>query len=168
MRRGLFGTGRIAIGLIASGALLWLATRGVEWGLVAENLAGVSMTLLALSVVVFMFASYLRAVRWRLLFTTDQISSSRLFIIQNEGIGLNNVLPLRVASEVTQLAILTLRDGIRGATALATLGMERVIDVVASTMILAGAFFLVPQLRDFTPYVLGAIGFAVFLPVLCF
>ncbi len=166
MRRGLFGTGRIAIGLIASGALLWLATRGVEWGLVAENLVGVSMTLLALSVVVFMFASYLRAVRWRLLFTTDQISSSRLFIIQNEGIGLNNVLPLRVASEVTQLAILTLRDGIRGATALATLGMERVIDVVASTMILAGAFFLVPQLRDFTPYVLGAIGFAVFLIVL--
>ena len=65
MRRTLFGGGRIAIGVMVGAGLLWAATRGVDWQLVAENLAGVSMGLLALSVVVFMFASYLRAVRWR-------------------------------------------------------------------------------------------------------
>ena len=41
--------------------------------------------------------------------------------------------------------------------------MERVIDVVASTMILAGAFLVVSELRQFTPYVLGAVGFTLAL-----
>jgi len=84
----------------------------------------------------------------------------RLFVIQNEGLGLNNVLPVRVASEAVQLAVLTMRDGVNGATALATLGMERVIDVVASTFILALAFLFVPEMRNFTPYVAGAFIFA--------
>jgi uncharacterized membrane protein YbhN (UPF0104 family) len=161
MRRRLLGTGWAVIGLAASAGLGWLAIRGLDWGLVAKNLTGASFTLLLVSVAVFMFASYLRAVRWRILFANERISTARLFVIQNEGIGLNNVMPLRVASEVTQLAILTLRDGIKGATALATLRMERVIDVVASTIILGFAFLIIPELKDYAGYMWGLIGFAI-------
>ena len=149
------------IGLLASAVFLWFATRGLVWGDVVSNLAGVSPYMLVLAVAVFLAASYVRAIRWRLLFANHEISIARLFIVQNEGIGLNNVLPVRIASEVTQLAVLTLRDGVNKATAIATLGLERVIDVVASTLILGLAFLLVPEMRAFSPFVCGAVGFSV-------
>ena len=161
MKRKLIGAIKLLIGLAASGGLGWLTARGLDWDLVLDALEGVSLSLVLLSVVVFMAACYLRALRWQVLFVNDKISAARLFIIQNEGIGLNNVMPVRVASEPTQLAILTLREGVKAATALATLGMERVIDVIASALILAIAFFLVPEMKNFTVYVWGAIGFSI-------
>lgn len=153
MRGRVLGWGRIIVGLLASVGFLWLATRGLDWESLAGNLAGVSITLLLVSLGVFMFASYVRAVRWRLLFAKENITIARLFIIQNEGVGVNNVLPVRVGSEITQLAVLTTRDGVNKATAVATLGMERVIDVVASTGILGVAFLFVPEMRPFAIYV---------------
>ena len=161
MKRKLLVATKLAVGLAASGGLGWLAMRGLDWGDVRVALEGVSVSLVLLSVIIFMAASYLRALRWQVLFVNDTISTLRLFIIQNEGIGLNNVVPVRVASEPTQLAILTLKEGVRPATALATLGMERVIDVIASTLILAIAFFLVPEMKNFTLYVWGAFGFSI-------
>lgn len=161
MKGRLISAGKIAIGLAFSGGLGWLVVRGLDWGQVRDHLEGVSVLLVVSAVLVFMVASYLRAYRWQILFVNESISTPRLFIIQNEGIGLNNVVPFRVASEPTQFAILTLRDRINGATAAATLGMERVIDVIASTGILGVAFFLVPEMSNFTLYVWGAIGFTV-------
>ena len=161
MRIRLYVVVRVAVGLALSAGLGWLAIRGLDWSLVGDNLAGVSPTMLALAVAVFMLANWLRALRWQILFIDEKPSVRRLFVVQNEGLGLNNVLPLRVASEAVQLAVLTLRDGIGGATALATLGMERVIDVVVSTIILVVAFFFVPEMRNFAPFVFGAFVFAV-------
>ena len=149
---------KITVGLGASAGLGWLAAHGLDWGRVRESLQGVSFSLLFLGVVIFMAASYVRAYRWQLLFVNQNISTPRLFVIQNEGIGLNNVVPIRIASEATQLAILTIRDKINSATALATLGMERVIDVIASTLILFVAFFLVPEMQNFKIYIWGAFG----------
>ena len=139
---------------------------GLDWGLVRDSLGDVSPSLLLMAVAVFMFASYIRALRWQVLFLDDRLSTWRLFIVQNEGIGLNNVVPVRVASEATQIAVLSYRDGVRTSIAVATLGMERVIDVVASTLILAVAFFLVPEMGNFTLYVWGAVGFAIVMVVL--
>jgi uncharacterized membrane protein YbhN (UPF0104 family) len=160
MNRKLLSPARIGIGLLASVGLGWLAAHGLDWAQVGDSLARVSPSLVILSLAIFMLGSYLRAFRWRILFVNDRISTSRLFVIQNVGIGLNNVLPIRVASEAAQLAILTLRDRINPSTALATLGMERIIDLVASTFILAVAFFFVPEMQNFTLYVWGALGFA--------
>ncbi|MCI0440819.1 MAG: flippase-like domain-containing protein, partial [Chloroflexi bacterium] len=161
MKRFAFISARVGPGLAASIGLGWLATRGLDWGAVADSIRSISLGYLVLSVLVFLFACYLRALRWQALFVNERISTNRLFIIQNAGIGLNNLVPIRIASEATQLAILYFRDRISGATALATLGMERVVDVVASTLILGIAFFLVPEMKNFTLYVWGAIGFTV-------
>ncbi len=152
---------RLVAGLAASIGLGWLAVHGLDWGLVAEQLRGVSILTMLLSLGIFILASLLRAYRWQLLFVKEKLPVLRLFVVQNEGIGLNNLVPIRVASEATQLAVLTIRDRVNAATALATLGMERVIDVVASTMLLGIAFFLVPEMKHFTLYVWGAIGFTV-------
>ena len=99
MRRRALTLVRIAVGIAVSAGLGWLAARGLDWGLVAESFGGVSLPLVLLAVVVFMVASYLRAARWKVLFVNDEVSTNRLFIIQNVGIGLNNVMPVRIASE---------------------------------------------------------------------
>ncbi|MCH9010531.1 MAG: flippase-like domain-containing protein [Chloroflexi bacterium] len=161
MRIRLGGIYRLIIGLGISGLMGWLVVRGFEWSRVGESFSDVSVPLVLLSVLVFMIAGYLRALRWRLLFVNDQIPVLRLFIVQNEGLGLNNVLPVRIASEAVQLAVLTMRDRIKPSTAIATLGMERVIDLVASTTILTIALFLVPQMSSFKNYVWAAIGLTV-------
>ena len=157
---------KVLIGLGVSGGLGYLATRGLNWDLVLKSLASTSYSLVFLALVVFMVANYLRAYRWQLLFVDENISVHRLFVVQNEGIGINNVMPIRVASEATQLAVLTIRDKIDAAKSLATLGMERVIDAVASTSILVIAFLLMPELDSFALYVWGAVGFTLFVVVL--
>ena len=158
MKSKIIGVGNISLGLAASVGLGWLTVRGLDWGAVLDSLEGVSAPHVTLAFLVFIFACVLRAFRWQLLFTDERISLLRLFIVQNEGIGLNNLVPVRIASEATQLAVLSLRDGVRWATAMATLGMERVLDLVASTLILAAAFLFLPEeMKRFTPYVWGAI-----------
>ena len=161
MKSRLLSLSKIGVGIAASVGLGWLAARVLDWSLARDSFANVSVSMLTLGVVVFVASTYLRPYRWQLLFVDETISTYRLFIIQNVGIGLNNVMPIRIASETAQLAIFTLRDRIRPSTALATPGMERVIDVVGSTLIIAVAFFLIPEMNSFTLYVWGAVGFMI-------
>lgn len=160
MKRRVLGIGRIAIGLAASAGFGWLVISGLEWDRVIDALGRVSPARLALAVAVFMLAGILRAARWRLLFLNEEISVWRLFIVQHEGLGIGNLVPVRVASEIYQLAVLTLRDKINRANAVAALGMERVVDAVSSTTILCVAFFLVPEMKDLGVFVWGAVAFA--------
>ena len=161
MKRRAFVIGRIAAGIAISIGLGWLSTRGLDWSLVLEAFGDVSPTMITLAVGVFVVASYLRAVRWRALFVNGEVSTNRLFMVQNVGIGLNNLVPVRIASEAAQLAILSIKDRVRPSIALATLGMERVLDVVASALILAIAFLFIPEMEDYGIYVWGALAFAV-------
>ena len=161
MKSVLKGFGTSAIGIAASIVLGWLVIRGLDWGDVIDSFQGVSVPLVALGFIVFLLASALRAIRWQMLFTEKRVSTMRLFIVQNEGIGLNNLVPVRIASELAQLTVLSLRDGVRVSTAVATLGMERVLDLVASASILAAAFFGIafffeePEMEVFTPIIIG-------------
>ena len=161
MKRRAFIIGRIAAGIAISIGLGWLSARGLDWSLVLEAFGDVSPTMIVLAVGVFVAASYLRAVRWRALFVNGEVSTNRLFMVQNVGIGLNNLVPVRIASEAAQLAILSIKDRVRPSIALATLGMERVLDVVASALILAIAFLFIPEMEDYGIYVWGALAFAV-------
>ena len=160
MRRRAFALGRILLGVAVSAALLWFAARGLDWRGVMDSFAAVSLPLVALALAVFIGATYLRAARWRVLFVNGEVSTNRLFVIQNIGIGLNNVVPVRVASEAAQLAILSLRDGVRASVSLATLGMERALDLVASSLIFAIALILVPEMERFSAFIWGALGLA--------
>ncbi len=161
MKRQAFVIGRIAAGIAISVGLGWLTARGLDWGLVFEAFADASLSMLALAVAIFIAASYLRAIRWRLLFVNEEITINRLFMVQNIGIGLNNLVPIRIASEAAQLAILSIKDRMSPSVALATLGMERVLDIVASALILAVAFLFIPEIREYGIYVWGALALAI-------
>ena len=118
-------------------ALGWWAGRGLDWSEVLNASRELSVASVLLALAVFVFSNLCRAFRWQLLFVSERISTVRLFFIENIGLGVNSLLPVRIASEAVQFTLLTVRDSISGGTALATLGMTRIMDIWASTMLLA-------------------------------
>jgi uncharacterized membrane protein YbhN (UPF0104 family) len=105
---------------------------------------------------VFSAATALRAYRWQVLFIGDKVPLHRLLLVQNVGIGLNSISPIRIVSEATQFFILTLRYRVRGEEAAATLGVQRVLDFVIGAILLGVGLMVLPSLKGFTPYVIGA------------
>ena len=154
---------RLTLGVLISLGLGWLASRGLDWQEVWEALRDLPLHIVALALLVFLLSNLTRAYRWQLLFFDERISVLRLFMIENIGLGLNNVLPVRIASEAIQFALLTLRDRISRGTALATLGMTRIMDIWASTLLLSLGLLLVPGAGQFSRYAIGGLVFSLLL-----
>lgn len=157
MKNRILKATRLIIGVGLSICLGWITVRGVDWDLAIDNLSDASLPLLVAALFIFMAAALLRAIRWQLFFLDERPSVTRLFIVQHEGLGLSNIMPVRIASELTQLWVLTTRDGVKPSTAVAAIGMERVVDLMASTSILALALALIPEIRPLGPYIWAAI-----------
>ena len=151
---------RYLLGIAFSLGMGWLAIRGMDWGLVADQLRDFPFGWAVASVAIFVLASVIRAYRWQVLFVDGKVPVMRLFLVQNVGIGLNNMLPVRVVSEGAQFALLTLRYGVRGGTVLATMVMERILDMVVTASLLMAGLTLLPDRGNFLMYVVGAFVFA--------
>ena len=149
------GPGAIVLGLAFSLGLGWLAIRGIEWGEVAGQFRDLPVTFVFFALILFIGASVLRAYRWQALFLQDKVSLWRLFLVQNVGVGLSNLVPIRLLSEVAQFTLLKWRYSVKGGTALATLGLEQVLDLVVTATLLMAALTLLPNRGDFLPYVVG-------------
>lgn len=154
--------GRIALAVAFSLGLGWLAIRGLNWNEVVDAFKGFNAWYAVLGLVLFNAATVLRAYRWQVLFLGHRVSLWRLFLVQNTGIGMNNLSPVRVVSEPAQFVMLTVRYGLRGGPAAATLGMERVLDMVASTALLALSLIFVPVRGTLPYYLLAAFIIAAF------
>ena len=112
---------------------------------------------LLLALGVFLAGIVLRAWRFHVLFVSERIGFIRLFLIQNAGIGLNNVSPVRVLSEPVQLMLLTRRSNISGGIALATLATEHLMDIIVTASLLILGVVLMPELRGFSIQLTGAV-----------
>ena len=147
-------------------ALGWLAGRGLHWDQVLEASTRLSPLWVLLALLVFIFSNLCRAYRWRVLFVSERITTLRLFVIENVGLGVNSLLPVRVASEAVQFTLLTVRDRITAGTALATLGMTRIMDIWASTLLLALGFLFLPDRELLARYAAGALMFSLLMLLL--
>ncbi len=152
---------RAALGVAVGLTLGWLAVRGVDWGLVADEFNSFPVKWAAASLAVMMLSAVVRAYRWQRLFLEEKPHLPRMFLVQNTGIGLNSLVPLRVAGEGAQFALLTLRYGVRRGVALGTMGVERVLDLVVTASLLMAGLTLIPDKGDVLPYVVGAFVVAV-------
>ena len=153
---------QIIVGLGLSAVLIWLLFRGLDWERLIETLRAFPIYLFLLALGVFLMGIAARAMRWYILLPGEQLSFFRLFLIQNAGIGLNNLSPVRLVSEPVQLALVVRRGGVNTATALATLVVEHLMDVFAVAVILAISLVALPQLRGFSIQV-GAVIILAFL-----
>jgi uncharacterized membrane protein YbhN (UPF0104 family) len=153
----------VAIGII----LGWLLIRGLRWEELTDSIMSFPPLLFILALLAFLIAIALRAWRWHVLFLHEKVSFITLFLIQNAGIGLNNISPVRIVSEPLQLALVSRREGVTASTALATLVMEHLMDVFATACLLGLGVILLPELRGYSIQMGAAILFA-FLSLLVF
>lgn len=168
MRKILILAAKVTLGILVSLILGWLAIRGLDWTDVSKSILSTSPTLLLVGVGVFIAASYIRAIRWHILLTTKSVSINRLFLIQNAGIGINNIFPIRIASEIAQIALLTVRGNVSKSTAVTSIGMERLIDLMSSTFLLALGLSYVSETRAFAKYGWASFGATVTIILILF
>ena len=141
---------RIPAAVALSVLLGWLIVHGLNWEELGILLYRMPLGLALMALGVFLAGIVLRAWRWYLLFVNERVSFIRLFLVQNAGIGLNNLSPVRVLSEPVQLLLLTRRGRISGGTALGTLATEHIFDIFVTSGLLVTGVLLMPELRGFT------------------
>jgi len=120
----------LAVALALAAALLFYSLRGIDWREVGRILAGASLPLLAICIVLTSVTLFLRACRWRVLLnSTLQIGVGRAFWATAAGYFGNNFLPAR-GGELVRTYMIASRPG-ELAFVLTTALAERVADALA-------------------------------------
>jgi hypothetical protein len=150
----------------ATGFFLWLALRKVEFSALAAALSAARLGWLVPMVAIVYLDLLVRAVRWRVLLSRTRALPAPVWdLLKLEAIGLavNNVLLLRLG-ELARAGLAARRLGIPAAAALASVAIERALDVAALLTIfvlaarLAPGIVPVPVVRAALLLLAGAIG----------
>ncbi|MBN2407930.1 MAG: flippase-like domain-containing protein [Elusimicrobia bacterium] len=134
----------IIIGIPLSILFLYLAFRKVEFSKAVEILKTTNYVYLIPALLAFLCDFTLRAVRWNFLLMPIKKcrfinSLSTVFI----GFFANNVLPMR-AGEIIRAVMLGEKEKISKTSVVATLVVERILDMFALIILLMIAFFIFP------------------------
>jgi len=132
---------RTAVGLLAGGILILAFLRLVNVSAVGQRLAQLSISFAVMCGVAFLAAYVVRAMRWRCLLRPCQVSIRRAAAIYQVGIFLNWLLPVR-GGEVAMSLLLRRSNGIPVSRSLATVSMDKAMDLVAAVGLLALLPFL--------------------------
>ncbi len=138
----------VAIGI--SALCVWLSMREVDLGRVAESLRHANYFGFTGVMVITILAFWVRAVRWRFLLQVDRhVSTDSLFSSTMIGFMANNVLPFRLGEFVRPWA-LARRESLSKSMLLATILVERVIDML-TLLAIFGVALLVAPIAENTP-----------------
>jgi len=147
---------RLMLGLSISPLVAYFVVRDIDWRALSGQFQDFPVRYALASLLIFSMAMALRAYRWQVLFLGDKVPLHRLLLVQNAGIGLNSLSPVRIISEAAQFLLLTFLYSVRKDVAAATLGVQRVMDFVIGALLLGVGLMLLPGLHVFALYVLGA------------
>ena len=155
--------GYVALATVLGGLLGWLVIKNAHWDELRNALFSADATLIAAAWVLVTVAAYLRGVRWKLLLYNENTGATRLFLIEQTGAALDTLSPVRVLDEVVQVGILALRDKVKLGAILATIALQRTFEFATTVVVLGAGALLLPQLREFLPwigigFVLGLLG----------
>ncbi|HEY3154522.1 MAG TPA: lysylphosphatidylglycerol synthase transmembrane domain-containing protein, partial [Candidatus Binatia bacterium] len=129
------------VGLAISTLLLFLAARNVRLAEIAPVLHQASLSYLALAAALSILAIWLRAYRWRYLIPrSESMKTANLFTATMIGFMGNNVLPLRVG-DLARAYIAAKKEHVTVTAMLATVIIERLLDVFAVLVMLSVLFF---------------------------
>jgi uncharacterized protein (TIRG00374 family) len=143
LARGRLGL-QLLLGLGLSAFLIWLSVRTLDLGSVARALAGANWVWFVPVCGVTLLAFWVRAVRWGwLLKGVKPIGVHSLFAATMIGFMANNLLPARIGELVRPWALGT-RERISRSSVLATVIVERVIDMFCVLVFLGIALLLHP------------------------
>ena len=136
------------LGLIISAIFLWLAFRKVDFTLVWQHLRTANLAYVALGIVAYFLALFIRTWRWKvLLLPMKRISLLRLFPVLSAGYMANNIYPAR-AGDLLRTVLLRKKEEVPISASLATIIVEHLFDGIA---ILALVLLNLGQLTNFAP-----------------
>ena len=135
------------VGISVSALLLYLAARNVKFAEVLPLLGQVNFIYLTVAGACAVLAVWLRAWRWRYLIPDSElIRTNNLFVATMIGFMGNNLLPLRIG-DLARAYIAAKKENAAGSAMLATVVIERLLDVFAILAILSVIFFNMPLPR---------------------
>ncbi len=121
---------RAALSLGLAALLLWLFFRSLDLAELGRALSGARPAGLAVALAITVVNVPLRAWRWiRLLRHVERVSLRESFVATTIGFAASVLLPAR-AGEIVRPAVLSRRTGLPFAPALASIAVERLIDLV--------------------------------------
>lgn len=135
-----------AVAFTVTGVFMWLALRKVEFAALGEALKAARLAWLLPMIAIVYLDLLVRAVRWRVLLSRTREEPAPVWVLYKlEAIGLavNNVLLLRLG-ELARAGLAARRLGIPAAAALASVAIERALDVAALLTIFVVAAHLAP------------------------
>lgn len=142
------GSLSLLLGLLLSGAFLYLALRNINPALTWQQLSSVNPALLAMAILIGSLSNLVRAARWRVLLGYSmRISLRHLFNSMMIGYMANNVLPARMG-ELVRIYALERSTGVSKSRSAATIVLERIIDalVLLTTVGAISVFLPMPAL----------------------
>lgn len=120
---------RIALSVLISAVLLWIALMNVDWSEAVAAMRGASYSYVLLMLPVTLATLYIRALRWRVfLGTVGTAPVGTLLSATNIGFMANMVLPLRVG-EVVRPVLLSRKEGLPLSGVLGSCLVERIFDM---------------------------------------
>jgi uncharacterized protein (TIRG00374 family) len=138
---------RLLVGIVIGGVFLYLVFRNVDLAEVYEAWENVRYDYLGLAALVLLGGNVIRAYRLGVLLSSLQtIRFARLFEITCVGVSMINILPARLG-ELTRPYLLARKEGVAVGVSLATIVIERVLDISSLLLLLAvvSAFFSLPD-----------------------
>lgn len=116
--------------LTIGGVLLWLAFRGQDISKIFSELKNANYNWVLVSVLVSIFAHYLRGLRWKMLVKPLGYSPSNLNMFNAVMVGYLANLAVPRMGEVTRCGMLTKTDEVPLQSLVGTVIIERIIDVI--------------------------------------
>lgn len=135
----------LILGLLLSGAFLYLALRNINPALTWQQLSSVNPVLLVMAMLIGPLSNLVRAARWRVLLASSmRISLRPLFNSMMIGYMANNVLPARMG-ELVRIYALERSTGISKSRSAATIVLERIIDALVLLAIVGAISIFLPM-----------------------
>jgi uncharacterized protein (TIRG00374 family) len=127
---------RTGLGLCLGAVLILAFLKLVDVGAVYHRLEHLSIGLAVLCGVAFLAAYVVRALRWRCLLRPYEVSVGRAVAIYQVATFLNWLLPVR-GGELAKSLLLRRSDGIPVSRSLATVSMDKAMDLVPAVVLLS-------------------------------
>jgi len=153
---------KLSLPFLLSAFFLWLAFREIQIAELWDSLRSASPLTILLASALAIIAILLRAWRWQILLEPlKPLPFKRVYPITMIGFMANNLLPAH-AGEVVRAYLIAREENLSGMAALATVGLERILDLVALVSILAFVMISV-ELPDWLRFSALALGVAAWL-----
>ena len=138
---------RTTVGLLVGAALVIAFLRLVNVGTVYQRLQHLNIGFALLCGIAFLSAYAVRGMRWRCLLRPCQVSIGRAVAIYQVAVFLNWLLPIR-GGEIAMSLLLRQTDGIPVGRSLATVSMDKAMDLLPVVALLAVLPFAPLHLSD--------------------